>query len=157
MLETRPLVVDESMIVLGGNMRLKALKSSGVFKVPVHQVKGWSEEQKNEFIVKDNIGYGEWDYDILANEWNIDSLSDWGLYLPQFDKDVDYSVLDDYDLSGDLSDMQNGVKKAIQIPFDSEHYEEAFELVKYWRGQGGYVGMMLMDKLKYEKLKNEKN
>jgi ParB-like chromosome segregation protein Spo0J len=157
MLEVRPLVVDENMVVLGGNMRLKALKSAGVFEVPIKQISGWSKEKKKEFIIKDNVGYGQWDWDIIANDWDLDKLTDWGLDLPQINKDVDYSILDDYDLSGDLDDMQNGVKKAIQIPFDSKHYEEAFELVKYWREQGGYVGMMLIDKLKYEKLKNEKN
>lgn len=97
MLETRPLVVDENMVVLGGNMRLKALKSSGVFDIPVHQVKGWSEEQKNEFIIKDNVGYGDWDYDILANEWNVESLIDWGLDLPpMFDEPEPEATEDDY-------------------------------------------------------------
>jgi len=85
MLETRPLVVDENMIVLGGNMRLKALKSAGVFEVPVHQVKGWTEEQKKEFIIKDNLGYGEWDWDMVANGWDIQTLNDWGLDIPQFE------------------------------------------------------------------------
>lgn len=85
MLETRPLVVDENMVVLGGNMRLKALKSAGVFEVPVHQVKGWSEDQKKEFIIKDNLGYGEWDWDMVANGWDIQTLNDWGLDIPQFE------------------------------------------------------------------------
>ena len=85
MLETRPLVVDENMVVLGGNMRLKALKSAGVFEVPVHQVKGWTEEQKKEFIIKDNLGYGEWDWDMVANGWDIQTLNDWGLDIPQFE------------------------------------------------------------------------
>jgi len=97
MLETRPLVVDENMVVLGGNMRLKALKSSGVFEVPIHQVTGWSKKQKQEFIIKDNVGYGEWDYDILANEWSVDSLIDWGLDLPpMFDEPEPEATDDDY-------------------------------------------------------------
>ena len=91
MLEARPLVVDESMIVLGGNMRLKALKSSGIFEVPVYQVTGWSEEQKNEFIIKDNVGFGEWDYDILANEWNAEALIKWGLVIPEPYKEDDFN------------------------------------------------------------------
>ena len=84
MLETRPLVVDENFVVLGGNMRLKALKSAGVFEVPIHQVKGWSDDQKKEFIIKDNLGYGEWDWDIVANEWDVQKLKDWGMDLPEF-------------------------------------------------------------------------
>lgn len=97
MLETRPLVVDENMVVLGGNMRLKALKSSGVFEVPVYQVTGWTQDQKNEFIIKDNVGYGEWDYDILANEWNVEALVDWGLDLPpMFDEPEPEATEDDY-------------------------------------------------------------
>ena len=153
MLETRPLVVDENMVVLGGNMRLKALKSAGVFEVPVHQVKGWTEDQKKEFIIKDNVSYGNWDWDIIANDWETNIISDWGMDVPEFDVDPDYSVLDDFDMTDQLDEMQSGVKKAIQIPFENEHYDEAFELVKFFRNNGHYVGMILIDKLK--QLKNE--
>lgn len=153
MLETRPLVVDENMVVLGGNMRLKALKSAGVFEVPVHQVKDWTEDQKKEFIIKDNVSYGNWDWDIIANDWETNIISDWGMDVPEFDVDPDYSVLDDFDITDQLDEMQSGVKKAIQIPFENEHYDEAFELVKFFRNNGHYVGMILIDKLK--QLKNE--
>lgn len=85
MLEKRPIVVDENMIVLGGNMRLKACKSAGLFEVYIHQAMGWTEEQKQEFIIKDNVGFGDWDWDILANEWDVKKLNDWGLNLPEFD------------------------------------------------------------------------
>ena len=87
MLETRPMVVDEDMVVLGGNMRLKALKSAGVFEVPVHQVFGWSEKQKQEFIIKDNVGFGQWDWELLANGWKGALLNDWGLDVPEFPAD----------------------------------------------------------------------
>ena len=86
MLELRPLVVDENMVVLGGNMRLKALKSSGVFEVTVKQVHGLTEEQKKEFIVKDNVGFGEWDWDVLANNYSFDDLIEWGLDIPLEDR-----------------------------------------------------------------------
>ena len=151
MLEKRPIVVDENMVVLGGNMRLKACKSAGLFEVYVNVAKGWSEEQKREFIVKDNVGFGEWDWDILANDWDSSDLEEWGLDVWKPEEDVDYSILDDDLLSDDLEDMRNGVKKALQIPFELEHYDEAFELVKYWREKGAYVGMMLIEKLKKEK------
>jgi len=102
MLEVRPLVVDENFMVLGGNMRLKALKSAGVFEVPIQQVKGWTDEQKKEFIIKDNLGYGEWDWDIVANDWDIQKLKDWGMDLPDFpDPELDAEE-DDYEQPDDL-------------------------------------------------------
>ena len=82
MLEKRPLIIDENNVVLGGNMRLKALEHLKYKKVPVIQVTDWSEEKKKEFIIKDNVGFGEWDWDILANQWNINNLNDWGLEVP---------------------------------------------------------------------------
>ena len=102
MLEVRPLVVDENFMVLGGNMRLKALKSAGVFEVPIQQVKGWTDDQKKEFIIKDNLGYGEWDWDIVANDWDIQKLKDWGMDLPDFpDPELDAEE-DDYEEPDDL-------------------------------------------------------
>ena len=79
MLEIRPIVVDEDMIVLGGNMRLKACQEAGLKEVYIIKVDELTEEQKKEFIIKDNVGFGEWDWDILANEWDNDSLVEWGL------------------------------------------------------------------------------
>ena len=71
MLEIRPIVVDESMMVLGGNMRLKACREAGIKKIWIHTVEGWTEEQKKEFTIKDNVGFGEWDWNALANEWDV--------------------------------------------------------------------------------------
>ena len=68
MLEKRPIIVDENFIVLGGNMRLKACKKAGLKEIWIDQVTDWTEEQKNEFIIKDNSGFGEWDWDILLPE-----------------------------------------------------------------------------------------
>jgi hypothetical protein len=85
MLELRPIVIDENNIVLGGNMRLKACQEAGLTEVPVVQAKDLTEEQKKEFIVKDNVGYGEWDWDDLANNWDVEQLTEWGLDIPNFD------------------------------------------------------------------------
>ena len=85
MLELRPIVIDENNIVLGGNMRLKACIEAGLKDVPVKQAKDLTEEQKKEFIVKDNVGYGEWDWDDLANNWDDQLLTEWGLDIPNFD------------------------------------------------------------------------
>jgi len=82
MLELRPIVVDENNIILGGNMRHKACIEAGLKEVYIVQAKDLTELQKDEFIVKDNVGFGEWDWDILANEWDTEKLNDWGLDLP---------------------------------------------------------------------------
>jgi hypothetical protein len=79
MLELRPIVVDENMIVLGGNMRLKACIEAGLKEVHITIADNLTEEQKKEFIVKDNVGFGEWDWDMIANEWDTDLLEQWGL------------------------------------------------------------------------------
>jgi hypothetical protein len=79
MLKLRPIVVDEDFMVLGGNMRLKASKEAGLSEVWIDIAEGLTEEQKKEFIVKDNVGFGEWEWDILANEWDSVQLAEWGL------------------------------------------------------------------------------
>ena len=84
MLELRPIVIDENNVVLGGNMRLKACIEAGLTDVPVKIAHGLTEEQKKEFIIKDNVSFGEHDWDLLANEWDIQSLDDWGLDIPAF-------------------------------------------------------------------------
>ena len=95
MLEKRPIVVDEDMVVLGGNMRLKACKSAGLFEVWVDIAEGWTQDQKDEFIIKDNVGFGEWDWDILANEWDVSELAEWGLDLPDMFDDVEPEAEED--------------------------------------------------------------
>lgn len=74
---------DGKYMVLGGNMRLRALQDLKVKDVPVMLADHWTEEQRRAFIIKDNVGFGEWDWDALANEWDAGELSDWGLDLPQ--------------------------------------------------------------------------
>lgn len=153
MLDLRPIVVNNEMVVLGGNMRLAACKDAGLKEVPIIKASDLTEEQQREFIIKDNVGFGEWDWDILANEWDNTQLNEWGLDVWQPETDVDYSILDEEDVSQQLEDMTGGVKKAIQIEFEAEHYEEAYQLVKFWREQGAYTGGMIMEYLKAEKEK----
>ena len=105
MLEKRPIVVDENMIVLGGNMRLKACKSAGLFEVWIDIAQGWTEEQKQEFIVKDNVGFGEWDWDILANEWDVQKLVEWGVDLPVFDVPIDDDQDDKTDTDKEVCEL----------------------------------------------------
>jgi hypothetical protein len=84
MLKLRPIVVNDDMVVLGGNMRLKACKEAGLKEIPVIKASELTEEQQKEFIVKDNVGYGEWDWSDLANNWDSDQLEEWGLDIPGF-------------------------------------------------------------------------
>lgn len=87
MMPLRPIVIDEDSVILGGNMRYKALKELGFKEVPddwVKQVKDLTEDEKKEFIVKDNVGFGEWDWDELINNWDMDILPEWGLDVPSF-------------------------------------------------------------------------
>jgi hypothetical protein len=84
MLKLRPIVVNDDMIVLGGNMRLKACKEAGLKKVPIIKASDLTEDQQRQFIIKDNVGFGEWDWDMIANEWDAEQVKEWGLDLPLF-------------------------------------------------------------------------
>jgi len=88
MMALRPIVVDENFIVQGGNMRLKALQEIGFKDIPdewVKQVSDLNEDEKKQFIIKDNVGFGEWDWDDLANNWDAEQLTEWGLDIPNFE------------------------------------------------------------------------
>jgi hypothetical protein len=119
MLKLRPIVVDEDMIVLGGNMRLKASKDAGLKEVWIDIAEGLTEEQKKEFIVKDNVGFGEWEWDILANEWDSVQLAEWGLDVWQNEDDLE---------EPDFNELTDDNKKdaVIRITFkNEEHLEDA--------------------------------
>jgi len=94
MLELRPIVVNEDMVVLGGNMRLKACKEAGLKEIPIIKASELNEEQQRAFIIKDNVGFGEWDWDALANEWDAEQLEEWGLDVWK-GQDVDLDSLSD--------------------------------------------------------------
>jgi ParB-like chromosome segregation protein Spo0J len=118
MLELRPIVVDENNIILGGNMRHKACIEAGLKEVYIVQAKDLTELQKDEFIVKDNVGFGEWDWDILANEWDTDKLTDWGLDLPIFK-----------DAENELKDLSSTIDNLYRIEIvckDEEHQENTY-------------------------------
>jgi len=98
MLEKRPLVCyteGEHYIVLGGNMRLKALSDIGAKEIPIILADEWSEEQRAQFLIKDNVGFGEWDWNALANEWDAEQLTEWGLDLPIIDNNAEMDDLSD--------------------------------------------------------------
>jgi DNA modification methylase len=97
MLELRPIVVNDEMVVLGGNMRLKACKEAGLKEVFIIKASDLTEDQQKEFIIKDNVGFGEWDWDLIANEWDTDLVQEWGLDLPVFDGVELDAVEDDFE------------------------------------------------------------
>jgi len=114
MLEKRPLVcftdTDGKYVVLGGNMRLKASKEVGLKELPILLADDWTEEQKNEFLIKDNVGFGEWNWDSLANEWDVEKLEDWGLDLP-----VDLSVEEELEAEEDNYEIPNEINTDIVL------------------------------------------
>jgi DNA modification methylase len=89
MLEIRPIVVNDDMIVLGGNMRLKACIHAGLKEVPIIKVTDLTEQEQKQFIIKDNVSGGEWDWNMLANEWDAEELDAWGLDVPDFGKELE--------------------------------------------------------------------
>ena len=103
MLEKRPLVVNEDLQVLGGNMRLRAAQEAGLKEIWIDVAEGWSIEKQNEFVIKDNSGFGEWDWDALANNFDVEDLNDWGLDLPpMFDEPEPEATEDDYTEPDDM-------------------------------------------------------
>lgn len=102
MLEIRPIVVNDDMVVLGGNMRLKACKEAGLKEVPIIKASELTEEQQREFIIKDNVGFGEWDWNMLANEWDNDQLNEWGLDIPDFAVKELEAEEDDYEIPEEI-------------------------------------------------------
>jgi len=95
MLELRPIVIDDNNVVLGGNMRMRAAQEAGLDKVPVIIATDLSEEQRKQFIIKDNQSYGEWDWDLLADEWQQDALIDWGFEPYNFGASTDFLDMDE--------------------------------------------------------------
>ena len=159
---TTPVLVDEDGEIIAGHGRVMAARKLNIDEIPTMTATGWSKAQKQAYVLADNqipLNAG-WDDSRLAlelndlGEMNFDlSLLGWGEDLPEFAEMPDYSVLEDKEMSDQLDEMASGVKKAIQIEFEAEHYEDAQELVKFWRSQGAYIGMMLIEKLRSEKQK----
>ena len=98
MLNIRPIVVNADMVVLGGNMRLKACKEAGIKEVAIIKADDLTEDQQKQFIIKDNVGFGEWDWEDLANNWDAEQLTDWGLDIPDFKPKVLEAEEDDFEV-----------------------------------------------------------
>jgi len=120
MLELRPIVVNDDMIVLGGNMRLKACKEAGLKEVPIIKASSLTPEQQREFIIKDNVGFGDWDWELIANEWDAEQVTGWGLDIPDFSTAVEGGG-DPFDDDGVEAKNQYGVIVMCDGESEQEH------------------------------------
>ena len=128
MMEKRPIVcvtdVDGKLYPLGGNMRLKALQELGYKEIPDNWIllaDEWTEEQRREFVIKDNVGFGEWDWEELANAWDSEKLEEWGLDVPDFGTD---EILDE-----EQKDLSSSIESLYRIEIvckDEEHQEKTY-------------------------------
>jgi ParB-like chromosome segregation protein Spo0J len=116
MLDIRPIVVNADMVILGGNMRFKACKEAGLKEVPIIVADNLTEEQQREFLIKDNVSGGEWDWSLLA-EWDTEQLEDWGLEVPTFLEETEQK---------DLSSTIDNLYRIEIICKDEEHQENSY-------------------------------
>ena len=128
MLSIRPIVVNEEMIVLGGNMRLKACIEAGLKNVPVIKITDMTIEEQNEFIIKDNVGFGEWNWDNLANEWDSQTLSDWGLDV-WVNNDIELN-----DFFEENNDEEKKEKFQIVLDYSEEDYNKVLDAFGHHSG-----------------------
>ena len=116
MASVRPIVCNTEMVILGGNMRFKAMMAAGWKEVPV-EIVDWPEDKQAEFVIKDNVSGGEWDWDALANEWDAEALEKWGLDLPIFQED------------SEITDLSDQLKETYRIEIycnDEQHQEQVY-------------------------------
>jgi len=155
-----PVLVDGNNGIIAGHGRVLAARKLGITEIPTINCSDMSEAQRRAYVIADNkiAINAEWDAEMLMLEIDDLKLQGFDINLLAFDpselqgvKEIDYSILDEDDVSDKLDDMIAGVRKAIQIEFEPEHYEEAQELVKFWRNEGAYIGYMILQYLKQEK------
>ncbi len=163
MLDLRPIVIDENNIILGGNMRYRACLKAGIKDVPVKIAKGLTEEQKKEFIIKDNASFGEWDWATLGNEWDSMDLNSWGIDVWK-NMDDEVNKVNSGDETSEWVGMPEFESKdeqlKIVISFNNENDREEF-MQKHniviskktrdtWSTHYPYYGVKDLNSLKYE-------
>lgn len=124
MMELRPIIVDENNIIQGGNMRFKALQELKYKDIPetwVKQAKDLTEEQWREFVIKDNVGFGEWDFEQLANEWNVEDLQEWGL---------DIEILDNEKLIAKQEQLKDFARSHVLISYHPDNHDKIQKLLE---------------------------
>lgn len=128
MLNIRPIVVNADMVVLGGNMRLKACKEAGLKEVAIIKAEDLTEEQQKQFIIKDNVGFGEWDWESLANQWAENDLTEWGINLPFWNDDMTNNEnYEGLDALSKLDKFMNAEVKRMFLVYDSETFNKVVE------------------------------
>jgi len=133
MLEKRPLIcftdTDGKLVVLGGNMRLKAAKEVGLKELPVMLADDWTEEQKQQFLIKDNVGFGEWNWEELQADWDVQQLEEWGLQMPKWAEGLDVNSMtdEDVDLEEEFDPIGNmDGKQRVVFLFDGAEEAESY-------------------------------
>jgi hypothetical protein len=121
--------VDGKYVVLGGNMRLKAANEVGLKEIPIVLADDWTQEQRDEFLIKDNVGFGEWDWDQLANEWDAVKLDEWGMNIPNWSAGIDVNNMQDEDV--DLEEEFDAIgnmdgKQRVVFMFDGPEEAESY-------------------------------
>lgn len=159
----QPILLDGKNGIIAGHGRFEAAFKLAMHEVPTIDLAHLTETQKRAYVIADNkiALNSDWDREMLALE--IGDLRDAGYDLgilafdpsELIDNSADYSILEDEEMDDQLDEMAKGVRKAIQIEFEPEHYGQAQELVKYWRDKGAYVGYMIIDFLRKEQQKHE--
>jgi hypothetical protein len=157
MLEKRPIVVDENMVILGGNMRFRAAKEAGLKEVWIDVADDWTDDEKQQFIIKDNASGGEWDWDMLANGWEIENLADWGLDLPSFIENmgvVDHFRDQDGNKLDPSEDYEARTSNTLILIFDDIEYKFVIEKIKELmkKGYGDTPSQVILQHLRNENL-----
>jgi hypothetical protein len=126
MLKLRPIVVNDDMIVLGGNMRLKACREAGLKEIPIIKASELTEEQQKEFIVKDNVGFGDWNWEDLANDWDAEDLENWGLDIPGVSDSE--QIEGEVKISNELDQQSNYIVLKFSTDIDWLQVQSIFQL-----------------------------
>tara|TARA_R110000764_G_scaffold89383_3_gene170870 strand:- start:1879 stop:2484 length:606 start_codon:yes stop_codon:yes gene_type:complete len=151
MLSIRPIVVDEGMVVLGGNMRYRACKVAGIKDIPVIIASNLTVEQKKEFLIKDNVGFGEWEWELLGSEWNTEKIEEWGMDVWIQSTDIEDLMETDLDLTEDFNPIGNasGLQRVVFIfegQEEAESYLKSKEIEYKKRSMAWQVNMTTREK-----------
>ena len=130
MLKIRPIVVNDDMIVLGGNMRLKACKEAGLKEVPIIKASDLTEDEQRQFIIKDNVSGGEWDWDMLTSDWDTEKLEEWGLEVPIEDKIDELEEGEEIEIEQSLQVIPKKEYVIIMADEDSSEWDELRTIFK---------------------------